>query len=176
VHPGIVERKPDVVLICLSEFMRAFSMALSVLCHLIAILFSAGFLIVVAVATYFVCAAIGNDAGGPMVPFLIPLFAVIGGIVTPVIVYFPLGLIFKRLLPKSLIRLWASPLLFFVLAFLFFVLWGGLMWRRLPSLDEFGLCAICGLFFTGGFTVYWLVLAVGQGIFERLGISASARS
>ena len=138
-----------------------------ILRHALASVVSAGFLIVVAIATYFICAAIGNDAGGPMVLFLIPLFSVIGGICTPLIIYFPLSILFGWLSRKTRIPFWIAPLIFFALTFLFFVGWGVLAWKRLPSLSEFGLSAVCGLFFTGGFTIYWLVLDIGQRMFRR---------
>ena len=140
---------------------------MSVLRHAIAAMLSAGLLIAVAITVYFVCAAIGNDAGGPMVPFLIPLFAVIDGIGTTLIVYFPISFFFQWLSQKMRVRFWIPPLLFFVLAFLFFVVWLVLDWKRLPSFGDFGLAALCGLFFTGGFTVYWLGLVIGQRLFRR---------
>jgi hypothetical protein len=140
---------------------------MSILRHTIAAMLSAGFLIAVAITVYFVCAAIGNDAGGPMVPFLIPLFAVIGGIGTTLIVYFPIAFFFQWLSRKMRVRFWIPPLMFFALAFLFFVVWLVFDWKRLPSFEDFGLAALCGLFFTGGFTVYWLVLVIGQRLFRR---------
>jgi hypothetical protein len=140
---------------------------MSVLRHAIAAMFSAGFLIAVAITVYVVGAAIGNDAGGPMVPFLIPLFAVIGGIATALLVYFPLSILFGWLSRKLRVSSWISPLVFLGLSFLFFTGWLVIVAGHFPSFSDVGLAALCGLFFTGGFTIYWLVLAAGHRMIKR---------
>jgi hypothetical protein len=138
-----------------------------ILRHALAGVISAGFLIVVAVATFFICAAINDDVGGPMVPFLIPLLAVIGGIGTSLIVYFPLSILFGWLSREVRVSFWIILLMFFALVFLFFLGWGVVALKRLPSFSESGLAALGGLFFTSGFTIYWSVLAIGRRKFGR---------
>jgi hypothetical protein len=147
--------------------MSARNLIFSILRHGVAGVVSAGFLIFVSIATYFICAAIGNDAGGPMVPFLLPLFCIIGGIATALVVYFPLSLLFTWISGRMSFARWISPLVFFVMAFLFFAGWLAVVWKRVPSPGDFGLAALCGLFLTGGFTIYWLVLSIGHKLFRR---------
>jgi hypothetical protein len=60
---------------------------------------------------------------------------------------------------------WISLSAFFIRAFLFFAVWSGVVWQRVPSLSEFGLAAFCGLFFTGAFTVYRLLLSFSRQLF-----------
>jgi hypothetical protein len=111
---------------------------MSVLRHAIAAMFSAGFLIAVAITVYVFGAAIGNDAGGSMVPFLIPLFAVIGGIATALLVYFPLSILFGWLSRKLRVSSWISPLAFLGLSFLFFTGWLVIVGGHFPSFSDFG--------------------------------------
>lgn len=135
--------------------------AFSLLGHALAGFISAVFLIVIAIAVYFICAAIGNDAGGQMVPFLIPLLIIIGSVATVLIVYFPLSILFGWLARKFQILYWVSPLAFFGLSFLFLTGWLVIADKHFLAFGDVGLAALCGLFFTGGFTIYWLVLVVG---------------
>jgi len=152
--------------------MHVKNVTISVLCHTVAGFISAVFLIVVAIAVYFICAAIGNDAGGPMVPLLIPLFIVIGGTATAFLIYFPFSILFEWLSRKLRIPSWISLLLFFGLAFLFFAGWPVIVSGLFPAIREFGLAALCGSFFTMGFTIYWLVLAAGHKVAGRHGDAA----
>jgi hypothetical protein len=146
--------------------MQAQRVIFSILRHNVAAVASAAFLIVVSIATYFICAAIGNDAGGPIVPFLIPLFCIIGGVGTATVVYFPFSLLLAWISRRMQFASWISLAAFFVLAFLFFAGWLAVVWQRVPSFSEFGLAALCGLFFTGGFTIYWLVLSFSRRLFR----------
>jgi hypothetical protein len=146
--------------------MQEQTVMFSILRHGVAGAVSAVFLIVVSIATYFICALIGDDAGGPMVPFLIPLFCIIGGIVTVSVVYFPFSLLLAWISRRMQFASWVSPLIFFILAFLFFAVWLAVVWKRMPSASDFGHAALCGLFVTSGFTIYWLVLVVGKRLFR----------
>jgi hypothetical protein len=139
----------------------------SVLGHALAGFMSAVFLIVIAIAVYFICAAIGNDAGGPMVPLLIPLFIIIGSVATVLVVYFPLSILVGWLARKFQILYWVSPLAFLGLSFLFFTGWLVIANKHSLSFSDVGLATLCGLFFTGGFTIYWLVLVVGLRLSRR---------
>jgi hypothetical protein len=146
--------------------MQAQRVIFSVLRHGVAGVASATFLIVVSIATYFICAAIGNDAGGPMVPFLIPLFCILGGAGTALVVYFPFALLLAWLARRMQFTSWISLPAFFAIAFLFFAGWLAVVWQRVPSFSDFGLAALCGLFFTVGFTIYWLVLLFSKRLFR----------
>ncbi|HEY4414394.1 MAG TPA: hypothetical protein VGO57_01785 [Verrucomicrobiae bacterium] len=74
---------------------------------------------------------------------------------------------FGWLARRRWVSFWISPLVFFAMAFLFFLGWLMITAPDFPSFSDLGLAVLCGLFFTGGFLFYWLGLAVGKRLLRH---------
>lgn len=146
---------------------RAISAVSAVGRHLISAILSIAFLTFVPILAYFILLVVGaifyNDVGGPLNIIFVPLCSVVMGVSVTILIYAPVALFFEFWKRKRRVPVVVPPFLFCAVLFLFFSLVLTLA-DGITLIEHVAVALGFGLFFGGGFCIYWFAAALIDGV------------